>query len=100
MIQGTTPTHSFSLPVDAETIKEIRIVYAQKERPVLVKTTQDCTLTEKTAALRLSQQETFRFDPSYEVEIQVRLLTWGGDALASEIIRTTVGYCLGNEVMA
>ena len=99
MIRGTTPTHVFSLPIDAGSIKEIRIIYAQKEKPVLVKTTQDCTLAKNSATVRLSQQETFGFDRGYEVEIQLRLLTWGGDAMASEIIRTTVGECLGNEVM-
>lgn len=99
MIQGTTPTHIFSLPVDASAVKELRIIYAQKEKPVLVKTTQDCTLEDKAATVRLTQQETFAFDRAYDVEIQLRLLTWGDDALASEIIRTTVGGCLGNEVM-
>lgn len=38
MIRGTTPTHSFNLPVDAAIIKELRVIYAQNGEPVQTKT--------------------------------------------------------------
>ncbi|MBR5559014.1 MAG: hypothetical protein IKU72_02060 [Oscillospiraceae bacterium] len=100
MIRGTTPTHRFALPVGMENIKEVRVTYAQKGRPVLTKKNNDCSVEGRNLSVRLSQTDTFLFDPGHEVEIQLRILTPTGDALASEIIRTTVERCLENEVMA
>jgi len=100
MIRGTTPVHRFALPVGKENIREVRVTYAQKGRAVLVKKTEHCIVDGKVLSVRLSQKDTFLFDPGQELEIQLRILTPTGDALASEIIRTTVEQCLENEVMA
>ena len=37
MIQGTTPTHTFTIPFDVSLIKELKVVYAQQGEIVLEK---------------------------------------------------------------
>ena len=80
-------------------IKSIRIVYAQNTRTVLVKNTEDVTIGDKSVSVRLTQEETRRFSPTGNADIQVRILTVQGDALASDIIRVPVQDVLDNEVL-
>lgn len=99
MIQGTTPTHVFTLPFSTENLKEIRIIYAQDNNVILTKTAADCTLENDTATVKLTQAETLLFEARKHVQIQVRVLTAMGDALTSNIEHVSVGKCLDNEVM-
>ena len=97
MRQGTTPTHIFTLPFDTDTISKVRIIYSQNGFPVL--TRDDATLAGSTATVKLTQEETLKFDYGQTVSVQVRVLTVGGDALASDIIRVSVDRCLDDEVL-
>lgn len=100
MIRGTTPTHIFTIPFDTALIADLRIIYAQCGNEVLVKTKKDATLDGNTIAVTLSQEETFAFDCGKRVvDIQVRVLTLGGDALSSDIIITPIDRCLNDEVL-
>ena len=99
MIRGTTPTHRFRLPVEESIVKEVRIIYEQSGEDVLLKTLKDCRLENGYAVLKLTQEETLRFDSSQIVKVQMRMLTSGGDALASNIKRVAVGKLLEDEVM-
>lgn len=99
MIRGTTPTHIFTLPFETKLISNIRIIYTQGGERILVKEIGDCQLDGSTVTVRLTQEETFRFDCNKYVEIQVRALTHGGDALNSEIYKTSVERCLDTEVI-
>jgi hypothetical protein len=99
VIRGTTPTHIFALPFDTETLKELKIIYAQDENIILEKTIKHCSLTDNTAIVKLTQEETLLFDCHKFVQIQVRVLTKNGDALASEIEHVRVGKCLESEVL-
>lgn len=84
MIRGTTPTHVYTLPIDTSLIDKIKITYAQKGEIVLTKEKDDCTFAGNTVTTELTQEETFKFDASL-VQIQIRVLTLGGEALASHI---------------
>jgi hypothetical protein len=53
----------------------------------------------RTATVKLTQEETLKFDSVQTVSVQVRVLTVGGDALASDIMRTTADRLLENEVL-
>lgn len=99
MIQGTTPTHRFNIPLDASVIQRVRITYAQQGKVLLVKEDADCRLDGSTIELKLTQEETLLFDEFSSVQIQVRVLTTGGDALASELIRVPCGAILDKEVL-
>lgn len=97
MRRGTTPTHTFTLPFDTGTLSKVRIIYSQGGFPVV--TRDDADLDGNTATLKLTQEETLKFDSSQTVSVQVRVLTVGGDALASDIMRTTAERLLENEVL-
>lgn len=99
MRRGTAPTHTFTLPLDANAIKTVQVAYAQAGRVVLTKQTPDIIMDGNSLSYKLTQQETLLFDASERVEIQVRLLTAGGDALASGIISIGVERILNDEVL-
>lgn len=99
MIRGTTPTHVFSLPIATEDIKKVRIVYAQNDKPVFVKTEADCTMQGCTIQVTLKQEDTLALDCHKCVQIQIRVLTNQGDALASQTAHVRVEKCLENEVI-
>jgi predicted small metal-binding protein len=99
MRRGTTPTHTFTLPIAVDNVSEALIVYAQSDEEILRKTVNHCRMDGNTLAVDLTQEETFLFDCKRRVQIQVRVLTMDGKALASNIITTDVDKCLSNEVL-
>lgn len=104
MRRGTTPTHHFTLPFSVPDGSVIRIVYAQNEQIIVEKTTEACTVNDTCITVRLTDEETLRFDCSahyhngrcepYPVEIQIGIKTPLGDKLWSEIITETPERCL------
>ena len=88
MLKGTTPRHTFTLPIDTGLIKSIQIIYAQNDNVKLIKETEQCTLSGNTAVVKLSQEDTLEFEEETCVQMQVRVLLHNGDALASGIMRT------------
>lgn len=99
MIRGTTPKHTFTIPLDAENVAEVMIIYAQDDAEVFHKETKDCEMTGRTISVTLSQEDTLLFDHTRNAQIQLRLLTTEGVALASHIIVLTVGKLLSDEVI-
>lgn len=99
MIRGTTPTHVYSLPFDTDAIKSLEIVYKQKGEVKLKRCMTDCILDKNAVTVRLSQEETLSFSCNACVEIQIRVLTNEGEALASCIMRVRVDECLSDEVL-
>lgn len=99
MIKGTTPKHTFSLPFGTETIKTIQITYAQSGIVRLTKGNDDCTFDGNTASVKLTQEETFLFAEGSCIEVQVRILTTAGDALASHVMRVHCNECLSKDVL-
>ena len=61
MIQGTTPTHTFTLPFDVSMVEKVRIIYSQKDQPVVIKNTEDCQLEGNDVFVVLTQEDTFAF---------------------------------------
>lgn len=99
MIQGTTPTHLFTIPFDASVISKVRVTYAQREKVLLTKDETECRLKGNVIELKLTQEETLLFDEFASVQVQVRVLTEAGDALASDLIRVPCGAILDKEVL-
>ena len=98
MIRGTTPTHTFNLPFDTALIDKIKITYAQNGVVVLTKEKADCSFEGNAVTVKLSQEDTLKLDAS-RVQIQVRVLTTGGDALASDIVTKPCGEVLEEGVL-
>ena len=99
MERGTTPTHTFTLPFAADTLKNVRIVYSQGGTRILAKEGDACTLSENKVIVKLSQSETFLFDHKKPVEIQLRALDKAGDVRNSKIFTVSAGECLDTEVI-
>ena len=99
MFRGTTPTHIFNVDIDTSLIKEVKIIYSQKEKEILTKRTEDCTIEEGKIVTRLTQEDTFLFEASTLVSIQLRVLTKGGEAIISDLMMDGVGKCLDDEVL-
>lgn len=99
MIRGTTPTHTFTLPISVDDVDKIRIIYAQGGVKI-VKANADCTMEGNTITTKLTQEDTLSLTSDNYVEIQLRVLTVAGDAFASQIMRTHVCVCLEDEVMS
>lgn len=99
MFRGTTPTHMFEVDIDTELIKEVKIIYSHNDREILVKRAKDCTIANGIIQTRLSQDDTFLFENNILVTIQLRVLTFGGDALTSDPIVLAVKECLDDEVL-
>lgn len=97
--KGTTPTHTFALPVSKEAVDEVRVTYTQSSSVVFIKDTKDCVLTDDGVSVSLTQEETFQFRDNIDVVIQVRVLTTDGQAFASDTVSVGVYRCLDGEVL-
>ena len=96
---GTTPTHTFTLPADiAAATAKARVVYSQCNTVVLTK--EVTSLTGNDVVVKLTQEETLKFHNRRPVDIQVRVLTTGSDALTSDVITCDCCACLEKAVLA
>ena len=95
---GTTPTHNFRLPFGTETIRKVRVLYAQNDAVIFKKEDEACTREGNTIKVQLTQDETLLFDYKKPVQIQLRVLTSDGEALTSQIVKVWPDKCLESEV--
>lgn len=96
---GTTPTHIFKHKLNPHLISKVRIIYSQDDEKILVKEHEDCTVVEGTIKVKLTQEDTLKFDYKKPVEIQVRVLTVSGDCPTSAIKVISAGRCLDDGVL-
>ena len=90
MRRGTTPTLTFSLPFNTDSISVLNIAFAQKGNIVIEKGLEECELEADVIRIKFTQLETLSFDDKCDVDMQIRVKTKDGNALASNIIRTRV----------
>ena len=86
MYRGTTPTLKFTLPFDTSTLDAVWVTIAQGGKVIINKTKVDCDLKGKDISVTLTQAETLALTAD-KTEIQMRVLTTDGIALASAIFR-------------
>lgn len=99
MIRGTTPVHTFTLPLDTQMVKSIQIIYAQRGEVKLLRGSDDVKMSGNEVTVTLTQEDTLAFDHEQRVEIQVRVLTLGGEALASNVMYVFCERLLSDEVL-
>ena len=100
MVRATTPTHTFVLPLSVDDVKTLLLTYSQNDNVVMEKEKDDLTATDdNTIQYVLTQEETLKFDASKSVQIQLRVLTHGGSALASRVFSVPCGNVLNPEVL-
>lgn len=99
MIRGTTPTHIFNLPMQTNSIKEVRVTYKQGDATLVEKTEADVTMTSTAIKLTLSQEDTLQFAANTPVQVQLKVLTTGEKVLASPVKIVPVSVILNEEVL-
>lgn len=99
MIIGTTPTHTFTIPIDVSQIADLRISYAQDNNVLLTKSLEDCVLKSKTISVTLTQEDTLKFNSSTQIKTQLKILTTKNVVLVSKISVLLVDECLNKEVL-
>ncbi len=85
IVQGTTPVFSFTLPFETAQVKSFFVTFRQGKETVAEKDLYDCEADEYVLSAKLSQEETFLFDPAMPVLMQVRLADENGSAFASPV---------------
>ena len=96
---GSTPTHTFTLPFGTDILRNFKITYGQDDKILITKYLANCECDGCTVKLRLSQEETFLFDSDKAVQIQMRVVTLGGDVIPSKVKLVEVDKCLDREVL-
>ena len=88
--RGTTPTNTFTTDIDLTTVKVLYVTYKQDCNTVIEKQKKDVEITPESIIVHLSQAETLRFKQDKPVEVQIRAKFYDGNAVASNIIKTSV----------
>lgn len=99
MIRGTTPTLEFNLPFETSTLEVAYISMSQNDNVIIEKTLSDCVMGENTLTVKLTQDDTLKLEAGDRVEIQIRVRTKEGEALASKIKTTFAAKILKDGVI-
>ena len=99
LIPGATATGSFKLPVDASIIQSLTIDYAQEGQFRFSKTEKDCSLNGTSGTVKLTQEDTLKFVDGRAAQVQIVLVTMGGEVIPSKPISFSVGTRLNREVL-
>ena len=91
IIRGTTPTMTFGLPVDMETLDIGYVIIQQNGETVIEKKTTECECGNGVVSAKFTQEETLKLSSEHKAEINLVLKTLGGDRLESNTIFETVG---------
>lgn len=99
MRQGTTPIHTFDIPLKKSIIRSVKITYKQGDDIILCKRTGDCEIEDGKIVTHLTQEDTLRFECDKIIKIQLRVFTNDGESLVSDVMRRGIHECLDDEVM-
>lgn len=98
--RATTPTLTFTFPFSVSTIDELNLSFAQNRRVLFVLGINDVQIDADNDAVvvSLTQEQTTKFVPDVEVEIQFRVKVEGA-VMASNIIQTDTKRVLETEAL-
>jgi hypothetical protein len=99
MIRGTTPTLRFSIPFDADLLEEAYATLSQNDKVVVERSLKDFKVDGRTLSVTLTQEETLKLQCEVKTEIQMRVKTKTGEALASDVYVTDTGRILKDGVI-
>lgn len=99
MTRGTTPTLEFRLPFHSSVIQAAYVTFDQNGETVLEKDLAACACEEDRLILKLTQEDTLAFAEDQVVEIQIRVRTVDGNAIASNIMTTPANRILKDGVI-
>lgn len=99
MIRGTTPTLRFKINSDLGKLACGFVTFVQSNKNILEKTLDHCEIVDNTLSVTLTQEETLLFDSQKYVDMQIRVKTDTGKALASNVVRCNCGDILKEGVI-
>lgn len=99
MIRGTTPTLEFTIPFDTSELAEAFVTLSQNDTIIIDKALDDCKCDARKLSVRLSQEEMLKLSCDCTTDIQVRVRTKAGDALASDIFKESTDKILKDGVI-
>lgn len=99
MRRGTTPVNSFDIPLKKDEVTALTVTYVQDKAIVLKMKLKDVELKDYKIIINLSQEETLKFEDTKRVKIQIKMKDTSEKIHLSDIIYTTVGEVLDEEVM-
>ena len=96
MIRGTTPTLMFTTPYTADQVTSGYITFTMRGYVVLDIPVSDdsVVISDNAISLTLTQQQTLSFQSKATSLVQLRLVLDDGSAVASNIIKITIGDIL------
>lgn len=89
MYRGTTPTLTFTLPIEAATITALNIALAQRGRVVVSRDLDGVETDGRKITMTLTEEETLRLYADVELQIQVRVGV-GAARMASQVFTVPV----------
>lgn len=99
MIRGTTPTITITAAGLSEISVDKAILTIKQPGAEIEKTTPEISIASDVLTVTLSQEDTLSFTAGADVELQLRVLSQGGTAYASQIIKLPVGRILKDGVI-
>ena len=78
MIRGTTPTITYNFPFAVSSIDKIRIYFLQGKDTIITKNEGDCTMSDQSVSVTLTEEETYMFNAKKRVETKSRFLLSNG----------------------
>lgn len=95
----TTPEHCWMLPTTSENIEDVLLTYSQNGVILVEKTLNDVNICDNQLIYKLTQEETFKFQPCFDLDMQLEVKTVGGDILQSDVITLSVARCLNERLL-
>lgn len=86
--KGCTCINTFTLPFVQKDVKAICISYAQNKKVLFEKKLEDCTFSDGKVSVRLTQEDTLKFDSFKIIQIQLKVKLNGDVVVKSKIIET------------
>lgn len=104
MYPGSTPKHTYKLPIDTSTCNVVQVTYTQGDTQLVWQSNgatlpDGMTFDEKKVIIRLTQEQTFKFEPKKWATSQVRVLTTAGDAFVSKEFKIDVKVTQNKEIL-
>ena len=102
MIRGTTPTITYTFPIDMSNVQKFRMYFIQGSEVVLEKTEEDCSIVGNTVKTTLSQEETYSLSTKKLLITKARFLTNDGKVYGTKgmNIRVEGNDTSGSEVLS
>ena len=101
MYRVTTPTHTFTLPIDTSDCDQVQVTYQQGKNKLVFNSKDnpdEMFFDDKDVVVNLTQEETKTFKVG-TVSVQVRVLTMSGQALASQKFKIKVTDVINDEIL-